>query len=327
MTVKTGKDVFSPSLIPIVRGVEKLHPHTNYVLGFSGGADSLALAAALSFKEMQDNIIVVIVDHQLQDDSAQFSEEAANKARNLGFNKVIVHPVTVEQGKEGMESHARTARYDALTSYGLPVLIGHTKTDQAETVLLGMSRSQGLSSVKGMKKETTWNGVPIIRPMLDIAYREDTKKACDDAGLVYWNDPHNDNTEYKRVDVRKNLIPTLKDVLGDHILDRLCVLAQDTEKALEYRDSQAHTAYNDVLSSSDECVVIDIVKAKQYDEYIMSQVVVQAYEKMGISSVKKSHIDGILTMIYRYSGQGDMHFKGGVGYRKNNYIHMVKNKS
>src|SRR5690606_10994790 len=80
----------------------------------SGGADSLALTAALAFEAPRAGFRAgaVIIDHQLQPGSAAVAARAAEQARNLGLDPVLVIPVTVgEEG--GLEAAARTARYAA----------------------------------------------------------------------------------------------------------------------------------------------------------------------------------------------------------------------
>ena len=80
------------------------------------------------------------------------------------------------------------------------VLLGHTRDDQAESVLLGLVRGSGPRALSGM--------APVRgryrRPLLEVG-RETTRRACHEAGLVPWEDPHNDDTSYERVKVRRLL--------------------------------------------------------------------------------------------------------------------------
>ena len=82
----------------------------------SGGADSLALAAALAVEAPSANLRAgaVVVDHGLQHDSAVVAADAAERLRGLGLEPVEVVTVEVATGSDGLEAAARSARYTAL---------------------------------------------------------------------------------------------------------------------------------------------------------------------------------------------------------------------
>ena len=109
------------------------------VVGCSGGADSLALTLAAAAIRGADRVRAVVVDHRLQDGSA---ERAAATVALLAERGIAagVHAVDVT-GPGGIEAAARHARQAALRAArphpDSPILLGHTLDDQAETVLLG----------------------------------------------------------------------------------------------------------------------------------------------------------------------------------------------
>jgi tRNA(Ile)-lysidine synthase len=112
----------------------------------SGGADSVALAAATAFEAQRANLPagLVTIDHGLQRGSAERADLVAQIGYDLGLDPVEV--IRVEVGPHGgPEGAARTARYAALdalaTALDAEILLGHTLDDQAETVLLGRSCS------------------------------------------------------------------------------------------------------------------------------------------------------------------------------------------
>src|SRR6188768_83782 len=130
----------TPAIADVRRAVRAVLPDSGIVLvALSGGPDSLALAAATAF-EAAGRAGAVIVDHGLQEGSSQTAGAAAEQARALGLDPVVVVRVTV--GTEGgPEAAARAARYRALSEAAAStgasaVLLGHTLDDQAETVLL-----------------------------------------------------------------------------------------------------------------------------------------------------------------------------------------------
>jgi tRNA(Ile)-lysidine synthase len=209
-------------------------------VGVSGGADSLALAAATAYVAQRLDLRVhgLIVDHGLQAESAKVAEDAAATLRKLGIDAVRVLSVSV--GTDGgPEAAARRSRYAALRA-ALPasdalVLLGHTLDDQAETVLLGLGRGSGPRSISGMRPlDPPWG-----RPFLGIS-RAVTVAACARLGLVPWADPHNVDPRFTRVRLRTEVLPLLEDVLNGGVAAALArtaaQLREDTEALDEWAD-------------------------------------------------------------------------------------------
>lgn len=131
----------------------------------SGGADSLALAAATVFvaPRLGRPAGLVTVDHGLQAGSAQRAEAVAVWAREAGFAPVVVVRVEVAGRVGGPEAAAREARYQALTEVArqhgaAAILTGHTRDDQAETVLLALARGRARAGWPGCPPGASWPG-------------------------------------------------------------------------------------------------------------------------------------------------------------------------
>ena len=169
--VATGRNVVRDALADLESG-------TRLVIGVSGGADSLALAAVTSFvaDRASYGLTAVVVDHGLQDGSDQVASRAIGQLATLGVDG---HVVRVEVGRDGgPEAAARTARLSALADASAElgadaVLLAHTLDDQAETVLLGLGRGSGPRSISGMApRDGLWR-----RPFLTMR-RSDTERIC-----------------------------------------------------------------------------------------------------------------------------------------------------
>jgi tRNA(Ile)-lysidine synthase len=192
------------------------------LVALSGGPDSLALAAAAAAEGARPTAGgppwragAVVVDHGLQEGSAQVAQRVAATAESLGLAPVLVHAVQVPPGDPaGPEGAARRVRRaclaDAADRLGaVAVLLGHTLDDQAETVLLGLARGSGARSLAGMaRSDGRWR-----RPLLGLR-REVTERACEQAGLHPWRDPHNTDPRFTRSRVRHAALPALCDALG-----------------------------------------------------------------------------------------------------------------
>ena len=130
----------------------------------------------------------------------------------------------------GPEAAAREARYQALAEAArqqnaVAVLTGHTRDDQAETVLLALARGAGPRGLAGMPARRDLGGVPLLRPLLEIS-REQTRAACAVLGLSPWQDPHNTDPSYARSRVRADLLPALVRALGPGVVDNLARTAR-----------------------------------------------------------------------------------------------------
>jgi tRNA(Ile)-lysidine synthase len=204
----------------------------------SGGADSLALAAALAFAGPRAGLRAggVTVDHGLQDGSADRAASVATRLRELGLDPVHSVRVAVGQGG-GPEAAARAARYEALAKVAdeagaVAVLLGHTLDDQAETVLLGLARGSGGRSLAGMPAR---RGI-YRRPLLEIR-RSQTADACARQELTPWHDPHNDDRRFARVRVRLDALPALEAALGPGVAEALARTAQQLRADAEALES------------------------------------------------------------------------------------------
>lgn len=210
----------------------------------SGGADSLALAAATAFVAPRAGLRAgaVVVDHRLQAGSGDVARAAADGCRELGLDPVEVRSVDVD-GPGGPEAAARSARYAALevaaTATGaFAVLLGHTLDDQAETVLLGLGRGSGGRSLAGMAPVAgLWR-----RPLLGLR-RRDTEAVCTALGLRWAQDPTNapdgpwrraDGGPLRRSAVRHRVLPALTEALGPGVPEALARTARRLREDEDY---------------------------------------------------------------------------------------------
>ena len=233
----------------------------------SGGADSLALAAALAFVAPRAGLRAgaVTVDHGLQEGSADRAAEVAATLRALSLDPVRAVAVTVG-GDGGPEAAARTARYAALEQAAADlgaaaVLLGHTLDDQAETVLLGLARGSGARSLAGMAPR---RGI-FLRPLLGVR-RQATAGACAALGLDPWADPHNDDRRFARVRVRLDALPALEAALGPGVAEALARTAgqlRDDAEVLEKMAALEQTALLEKMALLEQTAVLENIGSEE----------------------------------------------------------------
>ncbi|RLP96707.1 tRNA lysidine(34) synthetase TilS [Micromonospora sp. CV4] len=283
----------------------------------SGGADSLALAAAAAFVAPRLNRAagLVTVDHGLQAGSAQRAGEVAAWAREAGFAPVTVVRVDVAGRPGGPEAAAREARYQALTEVAgeqdaVAVLTGHTRDDQAETVLLALARGAGPRGLAGMPARRELSGVPLLRPLLEIG-REQTRAACEVLGLSPWQDPHNTDPSYARSRVRADVLPALVRALGPGVLDNLArtarLVAADNA-ALDDLAQAALAAARHPAGGLSVPALADLALA------LRGRVLHAWARELGAvaGALSYRHVDALDALVTRWHGQGPADLPGGL---------------
>lgn len=219
----------------------ELHQDVTVLVACSGGADSLALMAATVFEghKHQVHVVGVTVDHDLQESSAVQAQHVVEQMAALGADETVGVRVQVTASGQGPEAAAREARYAVLEEMAQrfgseKVLLGHTLDDQAETVLLGLTRGSGGRSLAGMRR-----GFDVFRrPFLDIT-REQTEAACRALGIEWWTDPHNEDPRFTRSRVRHRVLPVLEEELGPGVTAALARTADQLRADTEALDELA----------------------------------------------------------------------------------------
>ena len=281
------------------------------LVALSGGADSLALAAATAFEAGRAGIRAgaVIVDHGLQPGSADVAARAAQQARELGLDPVIVKTVTVGTAG-GPEAAARDARYAALAEAmretgATAVFLGHTLDDQAESVLLGFARGSGLGSIKGMAASS---GI-YRRPLIQIR-RSTTMQFCADSGLRPWNDPQNDDERFARVRVRKIVLPLLERELGPGFAE---ALARTADLAREDTDALDQFAADQLEELADhaEAGISLAARALEHNPPALRQRIIRAtvLAEFGVSLSHSQTLE-VSRLVTHWHGQGAIDLPG-----------------
>jgi tRNA(Ile)-lysidine synthase len=321
-----------PAAVAAVRqAVRRSLPAEGLVLvACSGGADSLALAAAARFAGR--DVGLVTVDHGLQPGSDRRALDLASWARAEGFTPVEVATVDVAGLPGGPEAAARTARYAALTAVAsrtgaVAVLLGHTRDDQAETVLLALARGAGPRGLAGMPFH---KGV-FVRPLLDVS-RSDTRKACAALGLVPWEDPHNSDPAYARSRVRGEALPALVAALGPAVVANLArsagQIAADNAALDELAGEALLSAYaerqpdmsdgRDRAAQRDPGFALNISDLSGMPSAIRTRVLHAWAKRLGSpgSALSHRHVEALDALVTDWHGQGAVHLPGGILVRR-----------
>lgn len=190
------------------------------IVACSGGPDSLAALIAVS-RARPGRVTAAWFDHAMRPASEVASEGEAVREASRGLGVALV------QGRAGRtprgEDAARVARYRwlaraAVGAAAAAVVTGHTRDDQAETVLLRLARGTGARGAAGMAAHSPWpvaapraDGLRLLRPLLDHG-RAEVEAYLEALGVVPVRDPSNESREYARNRVRLDVLPRLAEV-------------------------------------------------------------------------------------------------------------------
>ncbi|GAA3727843.1 tRNA lysidine(34) synthetase TilS [Leifsonia bigeumensis] len=322
------------------------------LVALSGGPDSLALAAATAFEAPRAGLRAgaVVVDHGLQAGSADVAARAAEQARELGLDPVVVR--RVEVGAEGgPEAAARTARYAALADAAVElgasaVLLGHTLDDQAETVLLGLARGSGSASLSGMAPVSWSDRDGYLRPDAAnaparqeanaasgrnregegsatapdarFAYlrpllgirRATTLQFCVDSGLEPWHDPQNGDPAFARVRVRETILPMLEAELGPGIAEALARTAEQSREDSEALDHFADEQAEELAEHAEAGLSLSVKGLEHNPAALRQRIIRLAVASEFGVSLSRAQTLEVARLVTDWHGQGELHLPG-----------------
>lgn len=333
-------------------GVHNVAPQAPLVLvACSGGRDSLALAAlthvVAGMNGLRDGVI--IIDHQLQEGSHRVAEQAADVCRHLGISLVHIETIMISADtckRDGEESAAREARYQALDSFAERVhahaiCFAHTRDDQAETVLLGAVRNSTPKALSGMPRfSQTETGILHLRPFLHIT-REDTTSICMDLGLTWWDDPTNGDSVDRqlmhllprRSQIRQVVFPALQEVGGSSVRDHLAAFAELQQEDQDFLDRCASEEFVTLCGMHPQVPFdLDVRYLRSMHPALRRRVCEQAIKAAldSCPSVKKTQIEkqvqSLEMLILQDKGAGEVCISRSISAIRHHFvIKMCKN--
>ncbi len=223
--------------------------HGKILVALSGGVDSVALV--LGLKEAGVDVSVAHLDHGTRNGmSADDAAWVESFAQSLGIPctvKRVDVPALADDSDQSFEEVARTIRYDFLVDTARIegcdcIATGHHADDQAETVMMRVVRGTSLKGLCGIPGVGDWDGMPIVRPLLDVS-RADIEAYVAAQGVEFREDHSNTDPKFVRNRIRHTLMPLLREHFNpqvDEALRRLSQVSTDEDALL---DALSHTAF------------------------------------------------------------------------------------
>ncbi|MDO5060756.1 MAG: tRNA lysidine(34) synthetase TilS [Actinomycetaceae bacterium] len=316
---------------------------TTWVVGCSGGADSLALTvAAADFLGRQGKSChALIVDHQMRPGSEAEAHATALQLEALQIPAHIVRAKVTLTG--GLEAAARTARYRAFRDYlqenfpqeTVGMLLGHTLDDQAETVLLSLARGAGTRALAGIRphwQETCGETqIHFFRPFLEKIRRADTSSFCRQLGLTPATDPTNEldgpwqtaaGQPLPRVAVRHLVLPQLSQVLGQDVVPSLGRSAQLADEDATFLDNWAQKRYaTGEFEIAGEVSVDALGKEEKPIRMRLWKLIFAARAEAMLTT---KHLEELDRLVTNWRGQGPIALPGGWSARRNDRVEKTQ---
>lgn len=323
--MRPGLDPATAELRRAVREALADRAGERVIVALSGGADSLALAAAVAFEapKLEIAATAVTVDHGLQDGSDAVARTAADIARDLGLASQVVRVAVTAEG-DGPESAARAARYDALRDAARAdgaraVLLAHTLDDQAESVLLGLARGAGATSLGGMRPARTDGDVTWLRPLLGVR-RATTHAAVAAAGLAPWNDPHNDDPRFARVRVRNTVLPVLERELGPGAADALARTAEQLREDAEAFAEMIEETIEDIVEPAEAGIAVTVAALAANPAALRHRIIRHVVASEFHVSLTRVQTVEVARLVTDWRGQGPLDLPGCRAHRESGRI-------
>jgi tRNA(Ile)-lysidine synthase len=265
-----------------------LQPGARVLAACSGGPDSAGMLFALAQlqRELDFTLEAASVDHGLRPDAARDVRLARDQAAQA---RIAFHALRVQVDPGGsLQSAARDARYAALSALANRIganriALGHTRDDQAETVLLRVLRGAGVFGLSGVEP---FRPDGVIRPLIDC----DRAAVADFAarhGVTLASDPSNGDPRFARVRVRLELLPVLARE-DPAIVEHLCDLAED---ARALRDALLPQACEALAACTQGAAIIDVSRLNAQPSAIRRLVLRLWLEPQLQSELGRAHIE------------------------------------
>jgi len=220
---------------------------THFVVGLSGGGDSVALLHALAATSRRTR--AVHIDHGLQAASRQWAEACRGLCAKIGIPCRVERVLVSAIGERGYEAAAREARYARLRDVlepGEVLLTAHHQDDQAETVLLQMLRGAGVPGMAAMPEVTPFGVGLHVRPLLAFR-RAALRDYLAAEGLAWVEDESNEDPSRSRSIVRQRVLP----LLTEHWPGAVATLARSARNAAQAQSLLDELAIQDVAANAD----------------------------------------------------------------------------
>ncbi len=288
------------------------------VLAVSGGVDSVVMLDLFVRlrKEWNLSLVIAHLNHSLRGreaDRDEFFVCGAARRYGLPFFSMKADVTALAQGQKlSIEEAARDVRFQFLRQllYRLrfnSIALAHQADDQAETVLMRMTRGSGLRGLSGIRSKQG----DVIHPLL-FASRTDIEKYATDHGLPYVVDATNRDRRYLRNRIRYDVIPILRAHVNSKAVENICRTAADAAEAQEALEAVIHQILRDMTEKAlADGSAIDLSAFQKIDPFLQRIFVIEWIRRFTDNTqVRRNVIFRILDLAKKGRRGGRIHVEG-----------------
>lgn len=260
--------------MPLLNEVKKffeknLSENSHYLLGLSGGVDSMALFDLLCKLKKEKNFFLhlIYVDHGLREESATEARALKQIVEERNLVDVFYHTEKVEGVllKANIEDKLRIARYKIFSTYYQKIkadglFLAHHKDDVAETVFKRIFEGASLGKLSGLVDVSYQKEMKILRPFLPFSKKE-LLSYVEKEGLKTFHDKTNEDERYLRSRMRKSLFPKIEEGFGKNAANSLVHLSEKMKQVQNYLEKKAQKFFPLLTSGPFGCF-LDLTKEK-----------------------------------------------------------------
>lgn len=274
------------------------------VVGISGGPDSTVLLHTLSLlkEKYKIEIWAAYLDHCIREDQTKEKEWVRELSRELNISLLsdsIDVPLLAEKKSLSLEFAARKARYNFLEHIAnrvgaTRIAVGHTASDQAETILMRLIRGSGIDGLSGIP----FVRGKIIRPLIKI-FRWEIEDYCKRHNLTPVEDSSNRDLSFFRNSIRFDLIPFLQDHYNPRVVETLSNTADILQVDKDFLERITFRAQKKVIEKkTDRRIVLDVQKLSELHLAIRRRVIRYTIEELkgDLEGVEYTHVNKALNL-------------------------------
>ncbi|MEE8179719.1 MAG: tRNA lysidine(34) synthetase TilS [bacterium] len=304
-----------PKVKKIIERYNMFSPGDRVLVGVSGGPDSVCLLHILNRcrKEMALSLHVVHINHGIRKRESKREEKfVSHLAGRMGLPitvKSLNVPSYARKKRLTIEEAARDMRYSALEQLAgklnaKKIALGHTASDQVETVLMHLLRGSGPQGLSGIPPVRKLGSTAVVRPLIEVN-REEILNYLKKNKLTFCLDSSNRKTEYFRNKIRLKLLPLLRKNYNENIDGALLRLSEILKEENAYWERVVERVLGKVVSWESEKILIDFKKFLRYNVAVQRRVLYRLFG--GIVSL--SQIEAIRNLAQK-SSQGKRIYLG-----------------
>jgi len=304
-----------PKVKKIIERYNMFSPGDKVLVGVSGGPDSVCLLHILNRcrKEMALSLHIVHINHGIRKRESKREEKfVSHLAGRMGLPitvKSLDVPSYARRKKLTVEEAARDMRYSAFEQLAgklnaKKIALGHTASDQVETVLMHLLRGSGPQGLSGIPPVRKLGSSLIVRPLIEVN-REEILNYLKKNKLTFCLDSSNRKTEYFRNKVRLKLLPLLRKNYNKNIDGALLRLSEILKEENACWERVVERVLGKVVSWEAEKILIDFKKFLRYNVIVQRRVLYRLFG--GIVSL--SQIEAIRSLAQK-SSQGKRIYLG-----------------